>query len=304
MSSSSGQRAAVDVLTAKVHQRFGDAALAVAFYGSALRDDQPVDDGLFDLLVVVDSYRHAYGTWPLATLNLLLPPNVFYLEAELDDVRIRAKYAVVSLPQLRRHVAPRCLQTYFWGRLAQPVELVHARDDDARDAIESVLRQASVTLAGATAPRLPGTFDTAMLWSRGLALSYSTEFRPERKERAGMITASGHTQYERAARDAAQALGWRIEESAEGTRFVTSYGRARRAASWFAWLARRVQGRVLHVLRLVKATWTFDGGIDYLVWKIERHSGVKVEVSARARRHPLLLGWWTLWRLRRKGGFR
>jgi hypothetical protein len=151
---------------------------------------------------------------------------------------------------------------------------------------------------------LPERFDAAALWSRGLELSYGTEFRPERKGHPRSLTEHGVEGYGVTARDAASTLGWHIEEDSDGTRFRTRVSWLRRAWSRVSWFARRVQGRTLHVLRLVKATATFDGGIDYLVWKVERHSGVKVEVSERTRRHPLLCGWWTLWRLRRKGGFR
>jgi hypothetical protein len=57
-------------------------------------------------------------------------------------------------------------------------------------------------------------------------------------------------------------------------------------------------------MRLVKSAFTFEGGVDYLLWKIERHSGVRVEVSDRVRRHPLIFGWGTLIELRRRGAFR
>lgn len=305
MSTPRGQaEAAIEVLAKQIRGRFGDSTLTIAFYGSALRDDQPVDDGLFDLLVVVDGYRRAYRKWTLSLLNAALPPNVFYLEEPFAQTRIRAKYAVVSLSQLRRYTRRRCLQTYFWGRLAQPVEIVYARDDAARGAFRDVLRQAVTTFAASTAPRLPASFDVAALWRRGLELSYGTEFRPERKERARTLTEHGIETYRDLARDAATTLGWEADGADGDLRFVTRISSLRRGWSRVAWLARRIQGRVLHVLRLVKATWTFDGGIDYLVWKVERHSGVKVEVSERARRHPVLCGWWTLWRLRRKGGFR
>ena len=53
---------------------------------------------------------------------------------------------------------------------------------------------------------------------------------------------------------------------------------------------------MLSVLRLVKGLFTFEGGFDYVLWKIERHSGVRVEVSPRARRYPLLAGWGVIWR--------
>ena len=54
----------------------------------------------------------------------------------------------------------------------------------------------------------------------------------------------------------------------------------------------------------MKASFTFDGGLSYLVWKIERHSGVKVEITPFMRRHPRLGGVGAMWSTWRRGGFR
>jgi hypothetical protein len=58
------------------------------------------------------------------------------------------------------------------------------------------------------------------------------------------------------------------------------------------------------LLRLAKGAFTFVGGVDYLLWKIERHSGVKTTVTAWQRRHPLLAAPGLAWRLYRRGAFR
>src|SRR3546814_5095664 len=52
------------------------------------------------------------------------------------------------------------------------------------------------------------------------------------------------------------------------------------------WAMRRVQGKLLSVLRLVKASATFSGGIEYLAWKISRHSGAPLELRPWQRRFP------------------
>ena len=36
--------------------------------------------------------------------------------------------------------------------------------------------------------------------------------------------------------------------------------------------------------------FTFSGGAEYLAWKIERHSGHKVELSDWQKRHPVIAG--------------
>ena len=45
------------------------------------------------------------------------------------------------------------------------------------------------------------------------------------------------------------------------------FDRRRAAVGW--WL-RRIQGKLLSILRLLKAALTFSEGFDYLIWKITR----------------------------------
>jgi hypothetical protein len=76
-----------------------------------------------------------------------------------------------------------------------------------------------------------------------------------------------------------------------------------RRASWH-WRLRRWQGKILTVLRLAKAAFTFQDSINYAAWKIERHTGVRVEVTPMLRRHPVLWGFKVSWRLLRRGVLR
>jgi hypothetical protein len=38
----------------------------------------------------------------------------------------------------------------------------------------------------------------------------------------------------------------------------------------------------------MKAAFTFAGGADYLAFKVERHSGERIELKPWQRRHPIL----------------
>jgi hypothetical protein len=55
---------------------------------------------------------------------------------------------------------------------------------------------------------------------------------------------------------------------------------------------------------LIKGVFTFDGAVDYALWKVERHAGVRPPVSAWERRHPILASPQLLWRFYRAGAFR
>ena len=70
------------------------------------------------------------------------------------------------------------------------------------------------------------------------------------------------------------------------------------------WFVRRWQGKLLSVLRLLKGLLTFRGGVDYILWKIERHSGERVEVPPQLERYPLIATCVIFWRLYRRGAYR
>jgi hypothetical protein len=65
------------------------------------------------------------------------------------------------------------------------------------------------------------------------------------------------------------------------------------------WAVRVRLGKPLNIARLIKAAFTFDGAMDYVAWKVERHSGVRPEVTDWQRRHPLLAAPGLYWRLRK-----
>ena len=83
-------------LARSIRQRHAKGAVAVLFYGSCLRQpDRDLADALLDFYLLVDDYRAAYDQAWLAVANRLLPPNVFYCEADWQGGRLRAKYVVI-----------------------------------------------------------------------------------------------------------------------------------------------------------------------------------------------------------------
>ena len=72
-------------------------------------------------------------------------------------------------------------------------------------------------------------------------------------------------------------------------------------ACW--WSRRQKLGKALNVLRLAKATTTFEGAAAYGAWKLERHTGIALEVTPFREKHPLLAmpgAAWELWRAKRR----
>lgn len=296
--------AAVVELARRVRERFGESAQAVLFYGSCLRTGS--EEGLIDLYVLVDRYRSAYRSRGLAAANRLLPPNVFYFDFSHEDRIVRAKYAVVSLEQFRRGNSRRWFHSYLWARFAQPVGLLWARDENVVEQVVESLSEAVVTFVGRSLPQAGPEFDAGQLWRVGLGLTYRAELRSERPDRAASLVdaAPGYYEAVTAAALARTPFPVRTVERDGRVVFQARIPAAVRLGNRIGWSVRAVQGKVLSVLRLLKAVFTFQGGVDYILWKIERHSGVRVEVPERLRNSPLRAALVLSWRLYRKGAFR
>lgn len=253
---------------------------AVLFYGSGLWLE-PAPDTVFDFYVLVDSYRTFDKRRAHALLGRLLPPNVYYLDSGAG----RAKVAVMRVDQFLRAAAGESLHPQIWARFSQPCRLLYAANDDARRMVVSALARAVITFHEQTLPLLAGTdIEPHALWVRGLTQTYGNEWRSEGAPRAEQIYKAARAQL-----DARTRLA--LELSRAG-RSVVTVG------------IRRWIGKFVYFLQLVKAVFTFEGGVDYALYKIERQSGVRLEASDFQRRHPLLSAWPLVWQAWRRGALR
>jgi len=252
---------------------------AVLFYGSCLRQSQ-LDGLMLDFYLIVRDYRTAYVKRWMAAANALIPPNVFHIEHD----GLVAKYAVLSEADFDRLAGPRTSNVSVWARFAQPSRLVWAADDAARDAMIEAIRWSAPTLLAAAGPRADEPL--LDLWRRAFALTYSAELRAEQRGRAGSVVDIDRQRYRR--------FGAPALAAARALRGMVSTG----------WLARRARGKFLSVARLAKASLTFAGGADYIVWKINRHAGTDFTLKPWQRRHPLLGAISLLPRLLKSGAVR
>ena len=276
--------------------RFGPAVAAILFYGSCRRTGRH-QDGIADLYFLVDSYRTAYRNPFLAFANRLLPPNVSYAEVPVGGGVVRFKYNIIALDDFARRAGPETLHPAIWGRFAQPVSLLWARDAATADRALAALASAGRTLLSETLPLMPERFTAKTIWSRALAESYQTEFRAERPGVGERLYQADAAHYDAVA-------GLILPRNPGSSLFVNLSQPGARGEAERRWRRRRLVGKPLSLARLVKSAFTFQGGADYLLWKVERHSGVRVSASPWQRRHPLLSGPLLAWRLYRKGGFR
>ncbi len=279
---------------------------AILFYGSCLRSDSEIE-GIVDLYVIVDRYASIYknSTW-LTFANTLLPPNVFYIEVPYKKQKIRSKYAVLSVKDFEKSTSTRWFHSYFWARFAQPTKVLFVATPAIHTRIYAALAQAIMTFTARTIHRTTTTFDALDMWETGLSLTYQAELRTERSGRIQQLIAASQDYYQQTGDIALSELSVPIimTDSTKPQRYTTQHAARERFFSPGVWLVRRLQGKLLSILRLIKGLFTFDGGVDYILWKIERHSGVKIELTPTQRKHPLLASPGVFWKLYRKGAFR
>lgn len=249
------------------------AVAAIVGYGSCLRDVSS-KDSLIDFYVLVHRPDQVSQSRLGNLACRLLPPNVYYAECDGPGYRLRAKYAVVDIERFGKWLSPATANPYFWARFSQPAALVWCDSPQMRQKVIAQIVTAISTMYGFCRGNGGGREG----WVNTLVRTYNSELRAEGPGRAHDIVAHNAAYYDQVARVFGDVPELR--------------------ANW-GW--RGFTGKLLAVLRLVKASFTFDGGADYLAWKISRHSGVEVKLRDWQRRHPVLAAIYLLPALLRKG---
>ena len=265
----------VSAMAAAIAAQYGGSSRALLFYGSCLREQQ-LDGLMLDFYLIVSDYRSAYPKRWMAIANRLIPPNVFPFHHD----GMAAKYAVLSEADFDRLNGPETRNVSVWARFAQPSRLVWAKNDEARAQAVDADARAAPTLLGA-AGKVDGE-NGLDWWRRAFALTYSSELRAERKGRSLSVVDSDPERYRMFGEAAAPLVGSNAGQ----------------------WGRRRIEGKLLSVLRLAKASATYAGGADYIAWKINRHAGTDFELKPWQKRHPLLAAISLLPRLLKSGAIR
>lgn len=269
-------------LTNKIKADWGENVLGILLYGSC-KDMPDSSEGLVDLCVLLRNYQ-AHPSFLSGLLNRLIPPNVYFLKGNTRQ----SKYAVITLKQFEQKMtAP--MDHYFWARFSQPFTLLYAASPDVQATIETAQVLAVKTFWRELGLETLDNQDPLAFWSQGLRLTYGCELRPESTDHAETVI-SRHPTY------------WReVTETLSTSPSIQPLEPWRLRAKW---RLRPLYGKIFNLLRLMKAAGTFANGIDYIAWKIQRHSGVQFEPMPWMKKHPRMAGLAMAWRLWRQGGFR
>ena len=266
-------------------------ALGVLFYGSNLRTGSL--DGVLDFYVLTEGPQ-ADRIWP----------RVSYHEWECAGVELRAKVATMALETFRAAAAGELIDTTIWARFVQPCALAWCRDEATADAIAAAVSQAARTASRLAVALGPEAGTPEDYWRALFRATYAAELRVEKTGREDSILSANHAHFDGLLPLALLAEGIGFARGAEGTiRPAMSAREKTRLLAW--WKQRQRLGKPYNLVRLLKASTTFDGAARYAAWKIERHTGVHVPMTPWRERHPVLAApgvLWQVWRARKAAG--
>lgn len=264
-------------------------ALAVLFYGSNLRTGSL--EGVLDFYVLLPGPRER-GLWP----------RVSYREWDHEGRRLRAKVATMNLRTFVAAAAGDTIDTTIWARFVQPSALVWSAGGEARARVLAALEGAAATAARLAVAVGPARGHEDDYWRALFRATYRAELRVEPPGREEAILSANRAHFDGLLAPALARAGLPFVQDGATIEPRLDAADRRRILRW--WSRRRRLGKPLNVLRLARAAATFEGGMRYVAWKVERHTGMPVKVTPLRERFPLLaapalLG--HLWRARRRG---
>ncbi|MEM8724301.1 MAG: hypothetical protein AAGE86_02155 [Pseudomonadota bacterium] len=263
-------------------------ARAVLFYGSNLRTGSL--EGVLDFYVLLPGEERA-RIWP----------RVSYHERQHGDVTLRAKVATMALSTFAEAASGELTDTTIWARFVQPSALVWCPDDAARDDMIEAIGAAAVTAARLAVALGPEAGQAEDYWRALFRATYKAEFRVEKAGRENDILSVNEEHFAGLLPLALEADEIPFETDGDALRPHLQPEQRSRILAW--WKKRRRLGKPLNFARLIKASTTFEGATRYAAWKIERHTGMPVEVTPFRERYPILAApsvLWSLWKHRRQ----
>lgn len=284
-------------LLKEVSAAAGDALGAAVFFGSRSSGVATTAASAYDLMLVCEEPPKFYRAMRRAGLLRRSPAVLSLLGPILPPTQIRlardpwlVKASVLSLKALRRATSKRRKDQFLAGRLFQDVHVVWARDAEFRKHVEDAVESARLVTLDWVRPDLPDTFTSEDYLRQLFRTSFRFEVRPETGGRADALSLAQAPRlvpiFEGVLRRLA-AQG-QLKETGQGSYALagTSKGADNfRRRVFMEW------SRVRATARWPKHAITFDGWLDYIVKKAERHSGEKIVLGPWERRLPFVFLW-------------
>lgn len=293
-------------LVSHLRQGHGTEITAIIFYGSCLSQETRSPTSLYDFYLLTDDLRSYHRSIKHTALNLVLPPNVYYrvFKDEITNGNaeiLRCKCCVLTLKQFVAETSSSAQDIHHLGRFSKQFAVVYARDDQVAQTIVDAALSAMLTLLPLSLALLPAQFTLDEFIIQQLSLSYLGERRVAEPQKVLKIFKASETYYREIYRlllvsYAKNHSFLRYQEDSNNYYQVPANPREIEKTQNFL---KRSQSR--GILRWPKYMLTVDNWLEYVLDKLERHQGIRLELTEREKRFPLIFGWPKYFALKRKG---
>lgn len=262
-------------------------------YGSTLNPATTTSTSTPDFYVLVDSYDAFYPKPRDRFLNRHLPPNIYHIHSPQGS----CKYCVISLDHLEKEVGPKTKDVYHLGRFSKRMGIVWARNPEIENRIANIQKTAIISVSKKVLQSLNENFMLEDFIRRSLYLSYQGDVRVEAIDKVDKIMLAEKVYYEVVFQHALEELGLKKNELGFYTLSKSGLGKKLDDIKFSSFIRKsRTRAR----LRWPKNMFTVEQWLDYILAKIERTQGMKIEMSPLEKKFWFIFGWKYFFRLSRK----
>ena len=262
-------------MTSFLRQKYSQNLMGILFYGSALRSNSD-KNLILDFYVILETLYPTIKNPILRLFAYLLPPNVYFYQINFKGKKIRAKVAILTMSDFIRGTSINCFTPSIWARFSQQTRLTFYDCEKNKILITHALSEAIKTFLTNTIKTTHYKSNIDELWLKGLHLTYGSELRPENKIKINEIIENDKERY--------ISIGKLALDELNHIKINHLINKKEN----LKWLLRKYWTRLLNILRLIKASFTFEGGIEYLVWKLEKHKGISIKLSEKQKKYPII----------------
>lgn len=285
------ERFADDVRKNSAHSHEPEAIL---LYGSTLSAATRSSTSIHDVYAVVENLRAFHRRRLQAVLNVILPPNVYFRTFHHEGLTHRYKLCVISTADLKHETSERAGDLHHLGRFSKHMSVIAYRDEASLRRVVNCCISALRVMSSFALVRLGQRFTLDDFALALLGLSYVAETRVTEAGKVAAIFHGEHEYYGQVFHCLLSELGL-THDGGAWLQPRASLAQKRQLERLLARSRRRER------LRWPKYIFTFDNWLDYLLDKLERHHGIRLELTERQRRWPLIFAWGKYFELRRRG---
>ena len=268
--------------------KWPDSIEAIVFYGSCLSEGTKKETSTPDFFILTESYGKFHKNLIHSILNAILPPNTY----SICSSKLKGKYNVLSIRDFQRETSLRAKDIYNLGRLSKRTALLYTRNDEIKEMMINSFAGAYSTVATKSIFLMPEVFSLDDFIKKCLRISYIGEHRVEADDKISKLLDSERQFYTSIYASILKDLV-KLGRLKEGDGIYVQNGTEK-----FPYKLKRCATKIFlrksvirAKLRWPKSIYTFKGWADVLIAKIERAKGIKIKLSEKEKKYPLIYGW-------------